>query len=45
MANEALIDSSGDLNALFWLETAMVEAFAISWIIKGETLLADPRDA
>lgn len=30
-----------DLNALFWLEAVMVEAFAVSWIVKGEWVLAD----
>lgn len=30
-----------DYNALFWLETAAVEAFGVSWLVKGGFLLAD----
>lgn len=30
------------LNPIFWLEAAAIMAFGFSWLIKGETLFADP---
>jgi hypothetical protein len=32
-----------DHNALFWLESVAVEAFALSWLVKGGFLLADEK--
>ena len=29
------------LNPVFWLETILVEAFGISWLVKGEAILSD----
>lgn len=29
------------LNPVFWLETLLLEAFGISWLVKGETILKD----
>jgi drug/metabolite transporter (DMT)-like permease len=31
-------------NAVFWLETIGLLAFGISWLIKGETILADDKN-
>ncbi len=30
-----------DLNLVFWLEAVAIEAFGVSWLIKGDTLLRD----
>ena len=32
----------GALKPVFWLESAAVIAFGVAWLVKGETLLADP---
>lgn len=29
------------LNPVFWLETILIEAFGISWLVKGEAILSD----
>jgi hypothetical protein len=31
----------GPLNPVFWLESLAVEAFGVSWLTKGETILKD----
>lgn len=36
--NEATIDR---LSILFWLETVMLNAFGISWLVKGEAIFGD----
>jgi hypothetical protein len=33
-----------DTSVVFWIETLMLEAFGISWLVKGETLFRDPKD-
>jgi hypothetical protein len=32
-----------DIKPVFWLESLMIWAFGISWFVKGETLLKDPK--
>ena len=32
-----------DLSPAFWLESAMLVAFGVSWFVKGDTLLRDAR--
>jgi hypothetical protein len=32
-----------DLSPIFWLETFAILSFGISWLVKGEALLADPK--
>ena len=32
-----------DYKPMFWLESLMIWAFGISWFVKGETLLKDPK--
>jgi len=32
-----------DYHPMFWLESLMIWAFGISWFVKGETLLKDPK--
>jgi len=32
-----------DYKPVFWLESLMIWAFGISWFVKGETLLRDPK--
>jgi hypothetical protein len=32
-------------SVVFWLETLMLEAFGVSWLIKGETLFRDRNPA
>ena len=32
-----------DYQPVFWLESLMIWAFGISWFVKGETLLRDPK--
>ncbi len=34
-----------EVNPVFWLESFMIWAFAISWFIKGEALVRDPDSA
>jgi len=37
------IDESA--NPVFWLEAAALVAFGVSWLVKGEALLADKDDS
>ena len=32
-----------DYHPVFWIESLMIWAFGISWFVKGETLLRDPK--
>lgn len=41
----AFLGFSRNGHAIFWPETAAVVSFGIAWLVKGQTILKDPRVA